>query len=251
MEKRIKLFERRRRKELSHKCGVYAIFVNGHIYVGSSEDLSRRLSEHRMDIPKKGRGCRVLHSLYEEFSKDAFYYAIVEYCTPEERLMREKYYIEVLNADCNTAKDPQNPITHNTAIYRYDNNGKYLCSYSSVTDAARKVNGSEGNISTAASQHRYAYNSLWSFRKELRYPFIPKTKLKTKRVYMFDSTTLEYIRDFVSISDAARFVMSSNNKYNSFDSLCNMISYHCSKQHRHDYNGYFFSYKDNLHTKRQ
>ena len=96
MKERIKLFERQRRNDLSHKCGVYAIFVGKHTYVGSSTDLSRRLTEHRMDIPKDNRGCRILHELYMSNSKDNFYYSILEYCNPEERLSREKYYIKLL-----------------------------------------------------------------------------------------------------------------------------------------------------------
>lgn len=241
MIEKIKLFERQRRKDLIHKCGVYAIFVDNHVYVGSSENLSRRLSEHRIDILKKDRGCRFLHYLYENSSKDDFYYAILEYCTPEKRLLLEKYYIELLGADCNTAKDPQNPVTRCTEIHQYSTTGKYLQSYPSLADAARAVDGSEGNISSAAIQRRYAYNSLWAYIKENHYPHIPTTKLKTKKVYMFD-TSFQYLREFTSISDAARYIMSSYDEYQCFDSLCIAISKSCSEKKIKKFGDYCFSY---------
>ena len=238
---KIKLFERKRRNDLSHKCGVYAIYVGDHIYVGSSENLSRRLTEHRLDIPREHRGCRLLHDLYIKRSKDDFYYAILEYCSPEKRLDLEKYYIDALKADCNTAKDPKNPITHCVKIYQYDILGNYLREYESVTEASRKVHGEEGNISMAANQHRYAYNSLWAFKKAKTYPFFPKTKLKTKEVYMYDSSS-KLIRKFNSISDATRFLMSSHDVYKNFDSLCSRISYSCSKKTGKTFNGFMFSF---------
>lgn len=250
MENKIKLFERKRRKELSHKCGVYAIFVNNHIYVGSSEDLSRRLTEHRMTIPKGKKGCKILNELYTTNSREDFYYSILEYCTPDERLAKEKYYIEVLKADCNIARDPKNPITYNTPIYQYSNEGKYIRDYNSITEAARKIGGSEGNISIAAVQHRYAYNSLWSHIKQEYYPFTPKTKLKTKKVYVFDCAA-NPIHEFSSISKAAKFLMSLYNNYSSFNSLCNTISYHCSKKQWKKFNSYILSFYKTIYIPRE
>lgn len=241
MENKIKLFERRRRKELSHRCGVYAIFVGKHIYVGSSEDLSRRLTEHRMTIPVGKKGCKILNELYKNSSKEDFYYAILEFCSPEERLSKEKHYISILNADCNTAKDPQNAVTHSTEVYQYDNNGNFLKEFSSVTEASRVINGSEGNISIAASQHRYAYNSLWAYVKSDKYPFKPKTRLKTKKIYAFNNFGTP-IHEFDSISDAARFLMSLYNSYNNFNALCSTISYHCSRKQGKRFNDYIFSF---------
>ena len=249
MEAKIKLFERKRRKELSHRCGVYAIFVDNHIYVGSSEDLSRRLTEHRMTIPKGKKGCKILNELYKNYSKDDFFYAILEYCSPTEKLAKERHYIDVFGADCNTAKNPEKPVTHSSKVYQYDIKGNYLSEYSSVTEAARVINGKEGNISIAAIQHRYAYNSLWAFERGDKYPFVPRTKLKTKKIYMFDSS-YKLIQEFDSISDTARFLMSSFDNYKNFDSLCNLISYHCSKQSEKKLCGFNFSFS-NIHIPKQ
>lgn len=250
MKTKVKLFERRRRKDLSHQCGIYAIYAGKHIYVSSSEDLSRRLTEHRMTIPTGKKGCKILNDLFKNVSKDDFYYVILEFCTPEERLQKEKYYISILNADCNIAKDPQNPVTHSNKIFQYSIDGDYLTEFPSITEAARVIGGSEGNISMAVSQRRYAYNSLWAFVKHDKYPYKPKTKLKNKRVYMFNNSA-ELIKMFNSISDAANFLMGIFPKYTNFDSLCNSISRHCARKLWHNFNGYFFSFNEAIYIPKE
>lgn len=252
MKEKIRLFERKRRNDLSQKCGVYAIFVANHVYVGSSENLSRRLTEHRMDIPKENRGCKILHNLYKIYPKDSFYYCVLEYCTPEKRLALERHYIDYLKADCNTATNPQNPITHCIKVYQYDTDGNYIHEYDSVTDAARRVHGQEGNISIAIKHHRYAYNSLWSFDKKKHYPFSASTKLKTKKVYMYIRKNHTFIREFVSISEAARFLMFSFPEYKNFDSLCASISGCCAMKYKNNnYNGYSFQYQKTTYIPKQ
>ena len=244
MGQRIKLFERRRSHDLSNKCGIYAIYIDNHIYVGSSEDLSRRMTEHRLDIPKKNRGCRLLHELYKDYSKDDFYYEILEYCTSKERFSRERHYINLLKADCNTAKDPQHPIVYSRKVYQYDNRGNYIREYETVAAAARKVGGSGGNISNAAIQYRCAYNSLWSFIKKEHYPHIPKTKIKTKCVYMFKRESAQLLQEFQSIAATAKYLIATYNLSNDFDSLCSIISYYC-KHPSKEYMGFLFSFKNN------
>lgn len=241
MGQKIKLFERHRSKNLSNKCGVYAIYVNGHTYIGSSENLSRRMTEHRLDIPKEKRGCRLLHELYNNYSKDAFFYEILEFCSSQERLEREKYYIQLLNADCNTAKDPQHPVIHSKKVYQYDTNGNYVDEFESVASAARKVGGQEGNISNAANRYRYAYSSLWSYIKSKHYPHAVTTKIKTKCVYMYKSNSNELVQKFNSIADAAKYLIGMYNPNCSFDSICANISYHC-KHHTNGYLGFVFNF---------
>ena len=75
---------------------------------------------------------------------------------------------------------------------------------------------------------------------------IQKTKLKNKRVYVFNNSA-ELVKMFNSISDAASFLMDIFPKYTNFDSLCNSISRHCARKLWHNFNGYFFSFNETIY----
>ena len=74
--------------------GVYAIVcrANNKFYIGSSVNLSKRISHHKKALENNKHRNPHLQSAYNLFGKDEFYYLIIDYCT--NTLEREQYWID-------------------------------------------------------------------------------------------------------------------------------------------------------------
>lgn len=94
--------------QLGHCSGVYKISLNEHIYIGSSKNLYARLAEHRTDLFYKKHSNQFLQKVCDKYGIENFVIEILEFCIPEIRLQREKYWIDFYKADMNM----QDPITH-------------------------------------------------------------------------------------------------------------------------------------------
>lgn len=93
--------------------------------------------------------------------------------------------------------------TGNT-VFQYNENGELICSYPSISYAARQVGVDPSVINKCChGQKQSAAGSFWSFSSEEK--FEPK-KLKTWQAYKVGKYTLqdEFICEYKSLSDAAR-----------------------------------------------
>jgi len=90
---------------LNKLCGIYRLSVAEHSYIGSSKNLYSRLNEHSHDLYKKEHGNPFLQSVVNKYGLEAITVDIIELCSPEDRIKREKYWIEKLHSDMNL-KDP-------------------------------------------------------------------------------------------------------------------------------------------------
>jgi len=92
-------------KNLSKKSGIYKLSAGGHIYIGSSKNLYSRLTEHRHDLESNKHSNEFLQRVCDKYGINNIKIDIVEFCKPEDRIVREKFWIDELNADLNF-KDP-------------------------------------------------------------------------------------------------------------------------------------------------
>lgn len=90
-------------------CGVYLLKckVNGYKYVGSSVDISARLSTHF------GRDAKhyVWRELYQDivnFGRNGFEWQVLELCSREQLIERELYYYELLKPEYNLIAPSEN-----------------------------------------------------------------------------------------------------------------------------------------------
>jgi hypothetical protein len=95
-------------KELSRKSGVYKLSIKEHIYIGSSKNLYSRLAEHRTDLYYRRHSNGFLQKACNKYGIENIRIDIVEFCPPEKRIEREKYWIDTLQADMNM----QDPVNH-------------------------------------------------------------------------------------------------------------------------------------------
>jgi len=99
--------------ENKNKSGIYMWKnnLNNKIYIGSGVDLSNRLSFYysakAIENSLKNRKSYIYNALLK-YGYSNFSLTIIEYCSPDKCIEREKYYIE-LGTEYNIIKDPTLP----------------------------------------------------------------------------------------------------------------------------------------------
>lgn len=81
--------------------GVYMIrnIVNNHFYIGNSSSkyyIYNRLINHRKDLLKGTHYNKYLQNDFDEYGKNSFEISILEKCEPNQCVVREQYWIELL-----------------------------------------------------------------------------------------------------------------------------------------------------------
>lgn len=166
-------------KMLRKKSGIYKISINEHIYIGSSKSLYDRLAEHRTDLYHRRHSNEFLQRVCNKYGIENFNIDIVEFCPPEIRIEREKYWIDKLNADMNL----QDPVSHTLSeesrkklsnsimegkrngrykkkydfakIECYDYFGDYLCTFDTVEEAAEKCNLNVNEVKACLGAYKH------------------------------------------------------------------------------------------------
>lgn len=89
-------------KELN-KCGVYMLInlINGKRYIGSSKNIQQRLWQHRSCLRHNHHINEYLQKAWNKYGEKHFDYSILEYCTEEDRFIREQYYVDTLKPEYN------------------------------------------------------------------------------------------------------------------------------------------------------
>jgi len=95
-------------------CGVYMITntANGKRYVGSSVNVGSRISQHFTTCVRKYRGINEFYSEIFEYGRDAFEIKLLESCTRETKLERERYWFDELHPEYNMVEPDDCPLKH-------------------------------------------------------------------------------------------------------------------------------------------
>lgn len=75
--------------------GIYRIrnIKNGVVYIGSSNNLSKRKKQHFSELAENRHVNKRLQSEYNEYGADKFVFETIEYTLASTRLEREQYWI--------------------------------------------------------------------------------------------------------------------------------------------------------------
>lgn len=103
------------------KAGVYCITCNGHNYIGSSKNLYARLREHKSRLLSGKHPNDFMLRTFKKYGIHSFNYEILEFCSPDKRIQREKYYIDTLKPDFNLQLDP---VLKTLSVYSRQKLGK-------------------------------------------------------------------------------------------------------------------------------
>lgn len=145
--------------------------------------------------------------------KPMFQYEIpVEYCG----LKNEKHYnIRDLVAREASKTTIERNIKGSKPVNKYDLNGHYICTFSSLSKAKRSINefGGEG-ICAAVNPNRQgdtAYGFLWMYDEGNHNDIKPFQYKNKRKVLQIDANSGKVIKEFDSISKASKALKTSNN----------------------------------------
>lgn len=158
-------------------CGIYKIKIHNKEYIGSSKNIQHRLRQHLTTLKQNKHHNHTMQNLYNKYGIDNIYFEVIEICLEENRINREKYYIDSIKPYINHILDPENIIrdeeykhrisiskkkyyeTHSPVnikmVYQYNLEGKYIQSYKSITDAARATNQDVTAICSVCNNRSY------------------------------------------------------------------------------------------------
>jgi hypothetical protein len=195
-------------KDLRGKSGIYMISCNSRNYIGSSKSLYDRLLEHRQKLLNNKHSNDFLQKAFNKYGIDSFNYEIIEFCLPEDRIIREKHFINTLKPDFNLQLDP---IDKTLSVYSkqklsksvlqgrangkyktkydyctvevYNYFGNYVTSYKNKEEAAEKLNISKKIVQKLTSGYKKGLS-----RKGIRLRYanskVPVTKFEIDPKYL-------------------------------------------------------------------
>lgn len=148
-------------------CGIYKItnLINGKIYIGQSTDIKKRWLKH-----KYAKDNFVIHKALRRYGIKNFSFDIIEQCKQEDLDRKEQFYIEYYNSlipnGYNMIAGGSNGAGLNKAkpVNQYDMTGKYITTYSSITEAELKTGINNSNISSCCrGKRQYTGNYQWRY----------------------------------------------------------------------------------------
>jgi len=233
-------------KELQKKSGIYKIICNDRFYIGSSKNLYARLHEHRRHLGFKKHPNDFLQKAYNKYGQDHILYEIVEFCSPEERIIKESYYIQNLKPDFNLQLDPidrtlssyskqklSKSILKGRAegkyktkfdyaeIEMYDVIGNYLKSFKNKDEACKKLNISRRQLNRLAGGYKKGLASETGYRLRYSNSNVPVQEFKVQTNTLGSRFDFEYqdkegnyLPAFNSVRDCWKFFTEQVNNGN-------------------------------------
>lgn len=94
------------------QTGIYCIRnqKNNNLYIGSSINITKRWNSHLCELRKNIHHCNYLQRSFNKYGESTFIFNIIEECSIEELLIREQYFIDLLNPRYNICKIAGNSI---------------------------------------------------------------------------------------------------------------------------------------------
>lgn len=222
-------------KDLNGKSGIYFITCFGHQYVGSSKSLYARLREHKIKLLGNGHSNDFMQKAFNKYGIDNFYFEILEYCSPEQRIKREKFYIDSLKPDMNLQLDPVlKTLSHYSRqklgksvklgrsqgkyktkfdfseIEQYDYFGNYMLTYTDKEDCSKKLGISKKQVQKFASGYTKGL-SYKGVRLKYKSSNVPVKKFEINPNYLGKHFDFYFIKDgkeslaFTSVKDVWSF----------------------------------------------
>lgn len=151
--------------------GIYKIInqLNNDCYVGSSLNLRDRKARHFRDLSNNKHHSIILQRSVEKYGIENFQFEIIEECEKDILLEREQYYIDLINPKYNICKIAGSPLDTKQSEEACEKKRKYAIEHNVIPP-----------------------ESTW--------------KDKQRKVYMLDYNTLEILQEFISLSEACRFI---------------------------------------------
>lgn len=180
-------------KELRKKSGIYCIVNtdNQKKYVGSSKNLYQRLMKHRAYLRKNMHENQKLQNSWNKHGEESFQYFILEFCSVENLIQREQFYIDTIKPWYNITlkverlemseeskvkmsnsrkegfKKGTVKLYQEKPIYQYSLRGQFIQGFKSIKEAVKKTGVTRSSINRfLEGRYNKGGNYLWSLTKE-------------------------------------------------------------------------------------
>lgn len=161
--------------------GIYTItnLINGKIYVGYTNDFSRREAQHQSNLRLEKHQNDHFSKAVKKYGINNFKFEILEEC--EERFLasQEHYWCTMLNTHNDnfgynlrpTHPENKSPVRKEvrkrTPVDQYDLKGNFIKTHPSMLSATREIHGSSGHISACCKGERdTAFKYVWRYEGE-------------------------------------------------------------------------------------
>ena len=90
--------------------GIYQIknIITGDFYIGSSNNINRRLYLHKYSLKKQNHHSIVLQRAFNKYGEENFEFIVLEECEKEYLINKEQYYLDNYNPIYNINKIAEN-----------------------------------------------------------------------------------------------------------------------------------------------
>ena len=209
---------------------------NGKIYIGKTNDIERRMKEH-----KNNKNNSLIDRAIKKEGIKSFKVTIIEKVKKSKSNEREKYWIKYYNSyfraegsnGYNMTKGGDGGSSWNLRkVHIYDKKGNYLKTFESITSLKEEL-----DCRTSIKDGTLILNKYIVKKCDIPQPKIEEYKRKTnaKRILQLDNSK-SIIKEYSSISEVSKY------GYN----RTGVIG--CLKGYYKKSGGYYWCYKDNYNT---
>lgn len=215
--------------------GIYKIKIHEKDYIGSSCCIGNRLKHHFWSLKEGKHHNRTMQNLYNKYGSEMIYFEVVEECSSDDLIIREKYHIDTLKPYMNHILDPQKIVRD--AIYKqrlsegqkkayrdgrsiigqkethmYSLDGDYIKSFKNATEAAKEIlgHGDPSSIcATCTGENHTSAGYRWSYDKLDKLPTLKRFVASWKPILQYDLNGVP-IKEWESITLAKDTLNISN-----------------------------------------
>ncbi len=196
--------------------------INDKIYIGKTEfDIEKRFQEHCRDALKNRNEKRPLYNAMNKYGIEHFKIEEIEQCSDIEN--REKYWIEYYDSYNNG---------YNATL---GGDGKTLINYDLVVERFKKGY----TIKEISNELHHDIGQLSKILKEkgiTQEEIYQQSKVQRKALNMLNKNTLELIKNFNSVAEAAQYCIDNNLSKDTISGISAHISQCCNGIRKTAYN---------------
>lgn len=217
--------------DIKTKSGIYCILnvITQKVYVGSSKNIYHRVARHKSEFIYNRHPNLLLQNSVNKHGLDKFICFTIEYCEENLLLIKEQFWLDILNAEYNITKivarnipSEQSKIKisdtlkerykegliaynqeHNwKEVHQYSLEGIYVKSFLCLADAAREVKCTVAAITIPLSKdvNNIAKGYQWSY---IKHDKLGIAKVRGKKIYIKKD---DYYQEFNSLKETGKIL---------------------------------------------
>lgn len=215
--------------------GIYKITTkhNNKIYVGSSDNIDKRLVSHLSRLKRNVHHSAYLQAVYNKHGKENLEFSIIEVMLDNnDKLIKEQFWMDHFqsynkNFGYNMSKTASCNTTGEVKIYQYTAEGIYIKEWNSIKKAKETLNLiSIPSALSNKSTHKLSGGFQWKYYKEEKI----KSELKLyccynlKGIFVKSFYKVEEIKSFFKVKELSNILRCSNNNTTSCNHFWRIVN---------------------------